>query len=51
MKLEFLKENILTETDFEKINWPMGIKINCQTPEEIAVSIIAKIIDVRGENC
>jgi xanthine dehydrogenase accessory factor len=50
MKKSFIEENILNETDFEKIDWPMGVKISCQTPEEIAVSIIAKIIDVRGKN-
>jgi xanthine dehydrogenase accessory factor len=50
LKKAYLEEKILDERDFEKIDWPMGVKISCQTPEEIAISIIAKIIDVRGKN-
>ena len=49
IKKEFLNNNSLTENQLQKIDWPMGVKIECQTPEEIAVSIIAKLIDVRGK--
>ncbi len=41
--------NILTEEQMAKIDWPMGIPIACQTPEEITISILAKLIDVRGK--
>ena len=45
----FLSENLLTEEQMSNINWPMGIDIKCNTPEEIAVSILAKLIDVRSK--
>jgi xanthine dehydrogenase accessory factor len=45
----FLSEKILTEEQMSNINWPMGIDIKCNTPEEIAVSILAKLIDVRSK--
>jgi len=31
----------------ERVRSPMGIKINAETPEEIAVSIMAEIIQIR----
>jgi len=34
----------------EKIDMPMGIPINSQTPAEIAISILAKIIDVKNKS-
>ena len=40
-----VSENILTETELDKIDMPIGIKFNAQTPEEIAISILAKLID------
>lgn len=47
---KFYKEkNLLTEIEMDAIDWPMGIPISCQTPEEIVVSVLAKIIDVRGK--
>ncbi|MCK5823535.1 MAG: XdhC family protein [Bacteroidales bacterium] len=45
----FLSEKILTEQQMSNINWPMGIDIKCNTPEEIAVSILAKLIDTRSK--
>lgn len=45
----YIKEKILTQDEMKNIDWPMGIKIDCQTPEEIAISILAKLIDVRGK--
>jgi xanthine dehydrogenase accessory factor len=44
----FLDKNILTEKELEKVDMPIGIKFNAQTPEEIAISILAKLIDVRN---
>ncbi len=32
----------------KNIDMPMGIPIACETPEEIAISILAKIIDIRN---
>ncbi|NOZ45551.1 MAG: XdhC family protein [Chlorobi bacterium] len=48
-KKSYLQNNILTEKEIEKIDWPMGVPITCETPEEIVVSILAKLIDVRGK--
>lgn len=44
----FLNEKILSKEQIARIDWPIGIQIDVQTPEEIAVSILAKIIDVRS---
>lgn len=45
----FREGNILTEEEMNQIDWPMGIPIKAQTPEEIAVAILAKLIDVRNQ--
>lgn len=36
------------EEDFSRIHSPVGIEINADTPAEIAVSIVAELIKVRG---
>jgi xanthine dehydrogenase accessory factor len=43
-----LDENILTNEELDKVDMPIGIKFNAQTPEEIAISILAKLIDVKN---
>ena len=48
-KKDYLENNILTTEEIEKINMPIGIKFNAQTPEEVALSIVAKLIDVRNQ--
>ncbi len=46
----YYRENkMLTETEILQINCPIGIPISCETPEEIAVSILAKLIDERNK--
>jgi len=45
----YTDNKLLTDEQMQKIDWPMGVPISCQTPEEIAVSILAKLIDVRGK--
>ena len=47
-KKTFRAGEILTEQEMEKIDWPMGVSIKVETPEEIAISILAKLIDVRN---
>ena len=47
-KKRFLDENILTQDEIDRVDMPIGIKFNAQTPEEIAVSILAKLIDVKN---
>lgn len=44
----YLNNNILTESQIEKIDMPIGISFNAQTPQEIAISILAKLIDVKN---
>jgi len=48
-KKTFRAGKILTEIEMKDIDWPMGVAINVQTPEEIAISILAKLIDVRSK--
>ena len=47
-KKRFLEESILTQEEIDRVDMPIGIKFNAQTPEEIAVSILAKLIDVKN---
>jgi xanthine dehydrogenase accessory factor len=44
----FLEDKILDQQAIDKIDMPIGIPFNAQTPAEIAISILAKIIDVRN---
>jgi xanthine dehydrogenase accessory factor len=47
-KKYYLEKEILNQEEIEKIDMPIGIRFNAQTPDEIAVSIVAKLIDVRN---
>jgi xanthine dehydrogenase accessory factor len=42
-----MKKGIPKET-LERVYAPIGLDINSETPEEIAVSIVAQLIQVRG---
>ncbi len=44
-----MKEGISKET-LSRVHAPIGLDINSETPEEIAVSIAAELIKVRGES-
>ncbi len=46
---QHLEEQGISQDEIVKVHAPIGIDINAQTPEEIAVSIIAEIIKVRRE--
>lgn len=48
LEKRFLKEKILTKKELENIDMPIGIKFLAESPQEIAISIVAKIIDVRN---
>lgn len=37
-----------TAQQIQKIDMPMGIPINCKTPYEIAISVMAKLIDLKN---
>jgi xanthine dehydrogenase accessory factor len=54
-KVEIIRQNLLakkamTEEQINQIDMPIGIKIAAETPEEIAISIIGKLIDVKNKN-
>jgi xanthine dehydrogenase accessory factor len=44
-----MKRGISKET-LNRVYAPIGLDINSETPEEIAVSIVAELIKVRGES-
>jgi len=44
----FLKDNILTKEELERVDMPIGIKFRAITPAEIVISILAKLIDVKN---
>lgn len=52
-KIQTLYQNLLdkgiSREALERVHAPIGIEINSETPEEIAVSIVAELIKVRGE--
>ncbi len=50
LKKRFLEEHLLSPEELEKIDMPIGIKFNVQTPQEIAISILAKLIDIRNSS-
>ncbi len=43
-----LDNGILTAEELDKVDMPIGIKFNAITPKEIALSILAKMIDVKN---
>lgn len=45
----FLSTHMFTKKEFEEIDTPMGIQINAESPEEIAISIMAKLIEVKNK--
>jgi len=44
----YIENKILTEAQINRIDMPIGLSFNAQTPGEIAVSILAKLIDVKN---
>lgn len=46
----FISGGICTEDEFDRVDCPMGIDILAQNSDEIAISILAKLILVRGMN-
>lgn len=44
----FIAEGLLTEAELDTIDMPVGIPFAAETPEEIAISIVAKLIDTRN---
>lgn len=44
----FLENKLMTEDQIKEVDMPIGIPLKVETPEEIAISILAKLIDVRN---
>jgi len=48
-KKMFLESDLIDQKDLETVDMPMGIDINAETPHEIAISILSKLIAVKKE--
>ena len=48
-KKNMIAANFLNEEEIKKIDMPIGLDIEAITPQEIAISILAKLIDVRSK--
>ena len=44
----FEEGKIASASELDAVDMPMGIQIGAETPEEIAVSILAKLISVKN---
>lgn len=53
-KIKTLYQNLvkkgIPKEELKRVHAPIGLDINSETPEEIAVSIVAELIKVRGEH-
>ena len=45
---KFIDNKLFTEEEIKRFDMPIGIPLNVETPNEIAISIVAKLIDVRN---
>jgi xanthine dehydrogenase accessory factor len=45
----FIEEKLATPEELQRVACPVGVKIRSQSPQEIAVSIMAQFIDKRAE--
>ncbi len=48
IRKNLLENKQLNETQLAKVDMPIGIPIRCETPAEIALSIVAKLVDVKN---
>lgn len=49
-KKNMLSSNLMNQEEIEQIDMPIGLNIKAITPQEIAISILAKLIDIRNKN-
>ena len=49
MTVDKLKEMGVSEEKTARVHSPIGLELQAETPEEIAVSIMAEILMLRGE--
>jgi len=45
---EILLQEGFSQADIDRVHSPIGLSIGAETPEEIAVSIVAEMIQVRS---
>jgi xanthine dehydrogenase accessory factor len=45
-----LRKDGISQTNIDRVHSPIGVSIGAETPEEIAVSIVAELIAVRARN-
>ena len=50
IRKELVADKILTQKQADAIEMPMGITMKCETPEEIAISILGRLIDERNSS-
>ncbi len=48
-KKMFLEAEIASKTELDQVDMPMGLNIGAEGPEEIAISILAKLIEVKNQ--
>lgn len=48
LNIRFREENLLTDDELKRVDMPIGIKFKAIAPNEIAISILAKLIDVKN---
>jgi xanthine dehydrogenase accessory factor len=48
MVLDYLREKGIKKEILESVHAPIGFDINSETPQEIAISIVAELIQIRG---
>ena len=48
VKARLIEHFDMTEADFAKLHGPVGLRLGAKTPAEIAVSIIAQIVQVKN---
>ena len=48
-KKNMISSNIMNSEEVARIDMPIGLDIEAITPQEIAISILAKLIDVRNK--
>jgi xanthine dehydrogenase accessory factor len=46
---ESLRAEGFTDADLARVHSPIGISIGADTPEEIGISIVAELVQVRAE--
>ena len=49
MKKNLISEGIATEEELNRVDMPIGVEIHAITADEIAISIVAKLIEEKNK--